>query len=173
MSHDYRYALLHFFEELPSPHYYGIIIEVDDSLTCPPIFKHMYAFQWVHSAYKLNANTFETDTIDIENDTNFDVSNMYYIAKRLKAEHVSNKKYFFVLNQDGILRKKRVSDYMKENDLDLLIPYVASNMEYELFIPKYTPTYVCISHNSVTSNFSVLSLERFMQHNFCHKYYDE
>lgn len=173
MEKDYRYALLHFFEALPAPHYYGIIIEVEDYVTCPPIFKHMYAFQWVHSAYKLTLDNFNSIFIDIENDENFDVSTMYYIAKRLKVEHVSPKKYFFVCKANGTLRKMLVTTYMKENELDLLIPYVANDMEYELFIPTYTPNYVCITHNSVALNFSVLSLERFMKNNFSCKYYDQ
>lgn len=173
MQKNYRYALLHFFESLPAPRYFGLLVQVDDFAECPPVFKHMYAFQWVNSAYDLSTVSINSETFKLENNKDFDITSMYYMAQRLMPEHISPNTTFFICGKDGIIKKRKVASYMKKNNLHLLIPYMASDMEYELFIPASEPKYVCIPHELMTSNISVISLQKFTEHNFYLKYYEE
>lgn len=172
MDKKYRYALLHFFESTPAPRYFGLIIKADNAATCPPVFRHLYAFQWIDSKCDLTKLSAEHN-FDIENDENFEVSPTYYIGKRLKPEHVSPKSQFYLCDKNGSIKKTLVRSYMEENNLHLLIPYMASDMEYELFVSATEPKTICVSHYLMSENISKVSLNNFAENNFVFKYYDE
>lgn len=170
MNKKYQYALLHFFESIPAPRYFGIIIQADEFTNCPPVFNHMYAFQWVHSAHELSSDS--STSIDIKDNENFDVSNMYYIAKRFKPEHLSKKAQFYTY-KNGSIQLTHVTTYMQENNLHLLIPYMATDMEYELFVPATEPKSICISQYLINKNLSMVSVDEFAKQNFVLKCYEE
>lgn len=172
MQEKYRYALLHFFHSTPFPRYFGIIVRVNEDTKCPPIFHHMYAFQWINASHELDEKMYNAKGV-IEKEDGLEVSEMYYIAKRVHPEQVSRKAYMHICDKDHVIRIKKVYTYMRENNLHLLTPYMASDMEYELFIPAAMAKSVCIPHAMMLANISRIPLEDFEKTNWSARYYDE
>ncbi len=169
----FRYALLHLFEDDPSPRYFGIILrDVDHSDICPPLFNGVYAFQWLVADQELPLDFFNPKG-EIEKEPGIETSQMFYIAKRMRPEQVSKKARMHVCDKDMIIRRKPVVEYLVQTKQHLLVPYLAHDMEYELFVPEDAQKDICVPMNIIQQNFSCLTLETFLQNKMATLYYND